>query len=219
MIMPLITLVVGTGQDEKQLSDKAQGLLKSRIGKLKEVPVSIDEDDVVKVLSDVHARARKVHSSDTLATISQCSIYISRILLHHGHEDAVLEAYRTSLSDFATRKASPLNSNFFLDFIRRHVDAAWGLRGAILEVQNRATNSYRKCQIFLLLQPIIKSQPVCLMSDHLNFLLTSKPEQPSRVQCVHEVISGGTKLNLNRSMCRCPDLECATNEGSAEADT
>lgn len=160
MIIPLITLIVGTGQDEKQLSDKAHGLLRSRVGKLKEVPEIIDADNVVQVLNDVHSRAWKVHSSDVLATLSQCSLYLSRILSHHGHTASILKAYDTSLRDFASRKGSALNSNFFLDFTRRHTSVAWGFRDAILKAQSEATNAYRRCQIFLLLQPLIAQLPV-----------------------------------------------------------
>ncbi|EIN07831.1 hypothetical protein PUNSTDRAFT_70289 [Punctularia strigosozonata HHB-11173 SS5] len=160
IIVPLVVLVVGTGQDEKQLSDKTQALLKSRVGKLKEIPEAVDADHVIEVLKDVHLRARKARSSDVLATISQCSLYLSRILLRHGRQDAVVEVYQDSLSDFATRKASPLNSNFFLDAMRRHKDLAWALRGAVLKLQANATNAYRRCQIFLLLQPVINQLPV-----------------------------------------------------------
>lgn len=163
IIVPLVVLVAGTGQDEKQLSDKTKGLLKSRVGKLKEVPETVDTDQVVEILKDVHSRARKAHSSDVLATISQCSLYLSRILLRHERQDAVTEAYRDSLSDFATRKASSLNGNFFLDAARRHGVLAWALRGAVLELQAKATNAYRRCQLFLLLQPVITQLPVCRM--------------------------------------------------------
>ena len=45
-ILPLVELIVGTGPDEKQLSDKAMGILRNRIGKSKEVPTTVSAGEV-----------------------------------------------------------------------------------------------------------------------------------------------------------------------------
>jgi len=158
-ILPLIDLMTKSSSDEKQLSDKAQSILKSRLGKVKEVIPSLDKDTAVSVLSTVHVRARNVHSHEHLPTLGECSIYLSHLLLHLGCQNAVLGVYRDSLSDFVTRKNCALNVLFFQPFIRRHRAAAWGLRKEFVELSNKAINTYRRCQVYQLLQDMI-SQPL-----------------------------------------------------------
>ncbi|KAI0060788.1 hypothetical protein BV25DRAFT_1827328 [Artomyces pyxidatus] len=154
LVIPLLAL---TFSDEKQLSEKAGGLLKSRIGKLKDVPSSFDKEQAVEVLQDLHTRARKVHSLDALATIAHCSLYVSKILLHAEEEDHVLKAYRGSLVDFTERKASDLNGKFFEDFIKRHPRAAWGLRLDLLKATEKAVNAYRQNQAYGLIVTLLGS--------------------------------------------------------------
>ncbi|KAF8061577.1 DNA polymerase phi-domain-containing protein [Lyophyllum atratum] len=159
LIPPLIELIAGTGQDERQLSDKAKGILRSRIAKSKEIPVDVDVESTLAIVTDLHTRARKVHSSDMLATLSQCSLYLSRILVHLDSEKALLEIYQQSLSDFMTRKNSALNSNFFQDFIRRSPTSAWALRNHLLDLSGRAVNAYRQGQAYQLLDTLISQIP------------------------------------------------------------
>ncbi|GLB35405.1 putative DNA polymerase phi [Lyophyllum shimeji] len=159
LIPALIDLVVSSGQDERQLADKAKGILRSRIGKSKEIPVDVDAEATVTVVTDLHTRARKIHSSDMLATLSQCSLYLSRILLHVDGEKPLIQLYQQSLADFMTRKNSALNTNFFLDFIRRFPSAAWSLRNELLGLSGRAVNAYRQCQAYQLLDILIGQLP------------------------------------------------------------
>jgi hypothetical protein len=155
LILPLVELTVGTGIDERQLSDKAKGILRSRIGKLKEIPSSVDTELATKVLGDLHTRAQKVHSSDILATLSQCSIYLSKVIFHSASEAPVLQVYRRSLSDFIIRKNSAFHASFFQDFIRRYPTVAWNIRKDLIELSGKAVNVYRQCQAFQLLHALI----------------------------------------------------------------
>lgn len=170
MILPLLDLVVSTGPDEKQLADKATGILRSRIGKAKELPASIAKDEAAEVLQELHSRARKAPSADVLTTLSSCSIFVARALHHGGEDEPVVRAYRESLIDFVTRKASRLNTQFFQDFVRRQVAVAWALRDDLVEVAGNAVNAYRQCQVFLLLHSLIKELPQLVKSVITNIL-------------------------------------------------
>jgi len=101
--------------------------------------------------------ARKTHSSDARESISTCSLYLTRVLLSDptGDDQLVIAEYRASLTDFATRKASPLQPSFILDFVRRQPHAAWQLRDDFVQLTDKAVNVYRKCQMFQLLQPLL----------------------------------------------------------------
>ena len=157
ILIPLLTLAFS---DEKQLSEKAIGLLRSRIDKLKVVPSIIDIAKASDILNDLHARARKVHSNEALAAISFCSLYVSKALLHAGADTTVRTAYTLSLVDFTERKASDLNTDFFSDFIKRQPRIAWDMREVLLAAPAKAVNAYRRGQAFIILETLL----VCLPS-------------------------------------------------------
>lgn len=181
LVLPLVELVVSTGSDEKQLSDKATGILRSRIGKLKDVPEDVDAEQVGAILRELHLRARKAASKDIVATLSQCSLYTARCLGHAQSEDAVREAYRESLVDFATRKASRLNANFVQDFIRRHPDMAWGIRNELLDVATKSVNGYRQLQVFQLMQTLISQLASAVSISVLHTCSTTDCKLPQHV--------------------------------------
>ncbi|KAI0691182.1 DNA polymerase phi-domain-containing protein [Cytidiella melzeri] len=180
LILPLVDLVVNAGADEKHLADKATGILRSRLGKSKDSPSSIDDDQLGGILLELHSRARKASSSDILITLGQCSIYISKALLHAQVQKPVLSAYRESLTDFVTRKASRLNTSFFQDFIRRHASAAWELRNSLLDLSEKAINGYRQNQVFQLVQ-VLLSQPSAT-ADRTKEVLQFMPALKKSVQ-------------------------------------
>ncbi|KAJ3538218.1 hypothetical protein NM688_g6552 [Phlebia brevispora] len=159
LVLPLVDLVMSSGSDEQQLADKTTGILRSRIGKAKEIPSDIDSEQAAEILRGLHAHARKAVSSEMLTTLSQCSLFITKCLLHAQVEAPVLDAYGASLADFVKRKASRLNTNFFQDLIRRHPSVAWGIRTQLLEVGADAVNDYRRTQVFLLLQTLFGQLP------------------------------------------------------------
>lgn len=155
----LVPLLALTFSDEKQVSEKATGLLMSRIGKLRDVPSSIDTARASGILKDLHIRAHKVHSRDAVAIISRCSLYVSKTLLHVGVDETVRMTYTMSLVDFTERKASDLNGPFFRDFIERHPRVAWGLRTALLAASVKAVNAYRQGQVYMLLETLLSHLP------------------------------------------------------------
>lgn len=152
LILPLVELATISGTDERQLADKATGILRSRIGKSRDLPQNIDCDQTAGILRELHARARKAISADILATLSQCSLFLTKCLVHAQHEAPVVEVYRDSLKDFVTRKASRLNTSFFQDLVRRYPNIAWDFRMDFIAVIDTAINGYRRTQVFHLLQ-------------------------------------------------------------------
>jgi DNA polymerase phi len=162
-MLPLLDLITGTSSDEKQLSDKANGIIRSRYGKQRETPIGVDVASTTETLLEIHVRARKARSQDHLSTISLCSLYLAKTLLA-GARDSVVDAYKTSLTDFATRKASALNGNFFQDLARRQPAEAWQLRTDLLDVAARAVNGYRQCQTFQVLQVVLNQSSFVVSS-------------------------------------------------------
>lgn len=158
VILPLVELIAGSTTDEQQLSDKAKGLLKTRLGKVKDVP-PVGITRATSVLDELHTRARKTHSSDMLSTLSHCSLWVSKVLLHTGVKEPVLQEYRLSLEDFITRKNSALNTGFFQDFIRRYPAISWSLREDLIALSKKAVNVYRQCQAFQIVQYILTQLP------------------------------------------------------------
>ncbi|TRM61838.1 DNA polymerase phi-domain-containing protein [Schizophyllum amplum] len=159
LLLPLSDLIVSSGPDEQQLADKAKGIIRARIGKAKDTPSSPDVDAVKTALADVHSRARRVRSPDHLSTLSIVSMYLAKTALHMGAEDAVVETYKESLTDFLTRKNSSLNTSFFQEIIRRHVAVGWRLRTETLELSSQAVNAYRRCQAYQLVQTLLNQMP------------------------------------------------------------
>lgn len=161
LIPPLLQLIITASPEESQLSEKATGILRSRIGKLKEYPEKDETIDIGFILEDLHSKAHHAPSGDILTTISQCCCYLVRVLNRNNTDGTVRLAYRQSLEDFVTRKASRLNSAFFQEFVRRCPEAAWDSKQDILEmsVSDNAVNAYRKCQILGLLNLVFNNIP------------------------------------------------------------
>jgi len=175
-ILPLVELIISTSSDEKHLADKATGILRSRIGKAKELPTlsspSNDEDkkEAVSVLEELHVQARKASSSEILTTLNQCCIYMSKILLHSAStpgsssissEESIANVYRESFIDFVGRKGSRLNHNFIQDFMKRFPSVAWKLRGDLVTtITDKSCNGYRATQGVQLVQVLISQMLV-----------------------------------------------------------
>lgn len=172
LVLPLIELTTKSGNDERQLSDKARGILNNRLAKLKDPLQEVDREYAETILDELHIKARKAHSSDALATLSHCSLFICRVLTNVGCETSVLRLYRESIADFMTRKASSLNIIFFKDFITRYPALGWRLRDDVLDTSPKAINAYRKCQAFQLLNTILTlSTSAGDSQDVLSFIL------------------------------------------------
>ncbi|KAK0459585.1 DNA polymerase phi-domain-containing protein [Desarmillaria tabescens] len=122
LILPLVDLIVSSGTDEKQLSDKTQGILRSRITKAKDIPTCPSR------------------SSELLAILSSCSLYLAKVVAAQQGAEQVLDTYRESLVDFLTRKNSALNLNFFQDLIMRIPALGWSLRQDLIDLSKKAIN-------------------------------------------------------------------------------
>ncbi|KAJ7470617.1 DNA polymerase phi-domain-containing protein [Mycena latifolia] len=172
LVLPLVELSTGTSSDERHLTDKAKGILRSRIAKSKDVPSNADIEEVKMAMSELHVRARKMHSPELLATLSQCSLYVTKILIEAGSQEALLNSYRESLEDFTARKNSALNTNFFLDAIRRYPLIMWTLRQDIISLLSKAVNGYRRSQSLQLVQALVTCLPAVENQEIIDFMLS-----------------------------------------------
>jgi DNA polymerase phi len=156
LIIPLLELIFGSTPDEKQLAEKATGLLRSRISKAKDVPsAGVNVPVAVNILNELHVRARKARGANALAALGACSLYVSRVLLQVGKEDAILDVYCTSLVDFAERKTSDLSAKFFEELVKRYPAVAWKMRMQLMGAGSKAVNTYRQVQAYGLLRILL----------------------------------------------------------------
>ncbi|QRW14703.1 DNA polymerase phi subunit [Ceratobasidium sp. AG-Ba] len=217
LILPLVNIILTSGPDERQLSEKTAGILRSRISKLKEVPSSgFDKDRVAEDLQSLHEIARKTGLADT----STCSIYLSRVL---QDKERVKETYRSSMDDFTTRKNSKLAPAFLKDFVVRQVTHAWELREHMIGKcrSGGAVNVYRQMQMWGLIQlvlshiaPLAKQPPmieeffafVPLLRDALYLSLQSAAQEqdhvPNAAQVKELLKVGLQSVRLTRKIAR-----------------
>ncbi|KAF9264758.1 hypothetical protein L218DRAFT_899775 [Marasmius fiardii PR-910] len=197
-ILPLVDTATRSTPDENQLSNKAQGIIRSRLGKPKELPSDVDPDVALAVLKNLHERATNARSSEHLSTVSDCSIFASRVMASCGQTQDVLELYRQSLSNFVTKKKSSLNFIFFDGFLRRFQSEAWGLRDDILTLSQQAVNAYRRCQALQLLHNLVNHLPADDKSKEvLDFM---KGLQRTLLDCISNACDG--KLNMTAPQIR-----------------
>lgn len=155
-ILPLLELISTSGSDEKQLSDKTTGIIRSRFSKPRDVPRIGDTTAVSEILSSLHERARKSSSSKTVGLVSICSLFVVKALA--GHDDqSIEEAYKDSVKNFITKKTSPLTPAFFLDFVRRNPTHGWKLQSHMLGSIKDAANGFRQSQAFAVIQTLYTS--------------------------------------------------------------
>lgn len=154
-ISPLVELAIASGQDERQLADKAKGILRSRLGKAKESVNGADPAQILEISTNVHTMARRARSSDNLAVLSLCAIYLAKASIHAGHEESLVDLYKEDLRDFTRRKKSGLNGAFFQEFIKKYPSCGWRLREDLLDVLKGAINTYRQIQVIQLLQLLL----------------------------------------------------------------
>ena len=168
-ILPLVGLASQSSSDEKQLSDKAKGILRSRLSKAKDAPVIDDATKGTDLLEQLHRRARMAHSQEISSTISICSLFVARALIKID-EKSVLRVYEESITDFFTRKASALSPAFIVDFIRRHPTSTWSIRSRLTESLINSVNGYRQSQAFNVIRTLFTSlpQPVRSISQEVE---------------------------------------------------
>ncbi|KAJ8078693.1 DNA-directed DNA polymerase [Marasmius tenuissimus] len=197
VVLPLADVATRSTSDEKQLSDKAQGILRSRIGKHKELPSDFDIDSALTVLKNVHERASHARSTGDLSTLTDCSVFISHALISSGRAEDVVQLYRESLSDFLIRKSSSLNTAFFEEFLRRFQSEAWALRNDVLSLSEKAVNAYRRCQALQLLQHLSTHLPADSPKEVSEFI----PQmQTTLFNCISNACDG--KLTMTAPQVR-----------------
>ncbi|TDL27573.1 hypothetical protein BD410DRAFT_762651 [Rickenella mellea] len=196
LILPMVEVIMGTGPDERQLSDKATGIVRSRFGKPKEFPPNIDNRVGADTLKTLHSKARRAHSSDMVVTLSQCSVYMAKCMLPSG-EASLLDVYKESFVDFATRKGSSLHPSFFLDFIRRFPSHGWALRRELLELASKSVNSYRQSQMFHLIQVILTQAPNTKPEEFTTFALSLRKALHSAI--LEASTNPNTTLNVTQA--------------------
>ncbi|KAK1232279.1 DNA-directed DNA polymerase [Marasmius sp. AFHP31] len=187
IITPLADVATRSTPDEKQLSDKAQGILRSRIGKHKELPSDFDVDSALTVLKNIHERASHARSTGDLSTLTDCSVFISHALISSKCSDDVVQLHRESLSDFLIRKRSSLNTAFFEGFLRRFQSEAWALRNDVLSLSEKAVNAYRRCQTLQLLQHVITHLPADSPKEVSEFITQM---QTTLFNCISDACDG-----------------------------
>ena len=191
-ILPLVEMLQTASSDEKQLTDKTIGILRSRLGKPKETAIPDDTASIVVLLRSLHQRARKAHSPEVIAVISICSLFVSKCIISKD-EQAVSRIYKESISDFVTRKASSLNRAFFIDFVKRFPSRAWDIRASIPEVAPNAANGFRQAQLFSIIQSLFTAIPT--------------PVRIHNAVHIHKLISPRRNRKRTKSLPLCPPLQ------------
>ncbi|KAK4686071.1 DNA polymerase phi, partial [Tremellales sp. Uapishka_1] len=151
IISPLLNLVRATGSSETELANKAAGILRSRLGKAKDFPTVPTSS---KLLQSIHELARKASTEEFSSLCSACSLFVTKAL--DDSTDEVVEAYRATLKDFMTRKASLVHANFILDFVKRFPVKAWELQADLCAyvAPGAGVNAYRQTQAYSMLQTL-----------------------------------------------------------------
>lgn len=145
------------------MSNKTSGILKTRIGKAKDVPTTADLALATSVLEEIHQLARKAPTADYSAMCSACSLFVVRTIdastsskAKAGETDAVIDAYKATLEDYMTKKSSTVHPPFIAEFIKRFPTRAFPLVSTLTQYADPATvkkvNVYRQLQSFTLLQ-------------------------------------------------------------------
>lgn len=161
--MPLLKFAQTTSATEIDLSNKTSGILKTRIGKAKDVPTTADLALATSVLEEIHQLARKAPTADYSAMCSACSLFVVRTIdastsskAKAGETDAVIDAYKATLEDYMTKKSSTVHPPFIAEFIKRFPTRAFPLVSTLTQYADPATvkkvNVYRQLQSFTLLQ-------------------------------------------------------------------
>ncbi|KDN51531.1 hypothetical protein RSAG8_00076, partial [Rhizoctonia solani AG-8 WAC10335] len=153
IVLPLVNLVVSAGPEERQLSEKTTGILRTRIAKAKDVPTSGFDKELLP--SKIYAVCMNSHEKHRFQKV-----------------------YRTSIEDFARRKNSKLPPAFLKEYLLRQTAHAWELREHIVEqtVAGVAVNVYRQMQVWQLLQTLLSQvTPLCQEAPMIEQLFSLIP--------------------------------------------
>ncbi|KAJ2591655.1 DNA-directed DNA polymerase [Coemansia sp. RSA 1722] len=159
LLLPmLLDLIRSTTKDSrnKPIHDRAFSIASARRSKL---PVGFETKDGIDLLTSIHERARRASDKPTLMMMSNVAMYMARAVVENdpSAEPAIYDLYRASLTDFMTRKASQMISDFFMVPASRtqptHLLPFWRLAAvAIAEYGHplKAVNVFRQVQAYTL---------------------------------------------------------------------
>lgn len=149
MILPLIRVVMGASTDEQQLIEKANAIIRRRIGVLQTLPKDAEIEKIEEDLEEVHKIARKAsHQQISPATLTFANVYMCKILVHAGRIEVAARIHAESLDDFMHRKSSQIYHTFFADTIKRVPAVAWAIRRPLIQASadEQSVNLYRQMQ-------------------------------------------------------------------------
>lgn len=154
LLLPLLHVVRGGGE----LGNKAAGILRTRLKNTSLSPSSSASELALaeKVLSEIHALARRAPTGEFSSLCSGASLFAARLA-----PDAALAAYKETTGDFVTRKHSSVHASFVGEYVKRHGARAWPLAGEILALceGGKAANAYRHTQAYGLLSQLLTQAP------------------------------------------------------------
>ena len=170
-LLPLLRLILNSSPTEVDLSNKAAGILRSRIGKAKHVPTPALT--TVGIFGQIHQLAQKAPTADFSGLCSVCSIYIFRSISSSSDKESTsrqeqaIGVYGETLKDYLQRKSSLVHPPFISDFIRRFPVAAFPLFGQITESldTDKGVKVYRQVQAYGMVQ--VFSQQLGLIANSL----------------------------------------------------
>jgi DNA polymerase phi len=118
---------------EKDLSNKATSILRTRLSQAKDVPSTADAKTCSTILNEIHAFARRAPSIEFSQICSSCSIFVFRTLdASAPTSNAALDAYRATLTDYMSRKTSSVHPVFINDLLKRYPVRAFPLAADLL---------------------------------------------------------------------------------------
>ncbi|WVQ74513.1 hypothetical protein IAR50_004114 [Cryptococcus sp. DSM 104548] len=165
VVLTLLKLIREGGVSEAEVANKAAGILRGRFNKPKDIPSAADIPSATTILSDIHAMAQKAHSAEFSNLCSLASLFVARVVdasTSDSKSSPVVDAYRSTLKDFVTRKASLVHPPFILDFVKRFPLQGFALFPDLISfvAPGVAVNSFRQVQAYSALQTLAQHLPV-----------------------------------------------------------
>ena len=133
IIAPLLRLISNASPTEKDLSNKATSILRTRLSQAKDVPSTADSKTCSTILNEIHAFARRAPSIEFSQICSSCSVFVFRTLdASAPTSTAALDSYRATLTDYMSRKTSSVHPVFVNDLLKRYPVRAFPLTADLL---------------------------------------------------------------------------------------
>ncbi|TYJ59151.1 hypothetical protein B9479_000140 [Cryptococcus floricola] len=205
VVLTLLKLIREGGVSEAEVANKAAGILRGKFNKPKDIPSTADISTATTILNDIHAMAQKAHSAEFSNLCSLASLFVARVVdasTSGSKSSPVVDAYRSTLKDFVTRKASLVHPPFILDFIKRFPLQGFALSPDLISfvAPGVAVNSFRQVQVYSALQTLAQHLPVISKTVPASDVATFVNDASSRVFTTLEAAStadSDSKESLN----------------------